>query len=581
MFAIAWVLVAVLQPWVAKGGDPVPESLMHKWLPLSLAFAALGTALVARVLAPPARSRLLRGHFVLYLVPLALMLLELFGEASVANGQRGAVYLLLAVVFVVNALAALWPAVDRLTDRAGALQLGVVALVAMLVLLPYHRAVMPTASDEPHYLVVTLSLLNERSLNVAAEYEGTRYNAFYPGRLPDIHGVRVGDAIYSIRDLGLPLLATVPYAIAGRLGVLALLSLVGAALAAQLYLLLRDLGFAPRVALLGAASTALAHPIFTYTTQIYPELLTALVFVTAVRAVRWGERATSRELAVASALVGALPWLSTRAWPTVVGLGLVVAYAALRPLWRGAPARLVAPRVAAGALPFAALVLALSFVNWRTLGLFMPSAGYFLIREQQPVLAYTPWVGAPGLLFDRVFGLVPRAPIYLLAFLGAIPLWRRAREHGAELVALALGALLSFAYIADIAYWWADGSPPSRYTLGSLPLLVAAVAGGWELALDGPRWARALAGLALAASAAVAYVYAVLPNIRYDLALDVRAGGSSGGLFTFAQRALGVDVGRVFPSLVTASGVDVALTLAWIALAAVLVWLGSRARAPR
>src|SRR5205823_108041 len=99
--------------------------------------------------------------------------------------------------------------------------------------------------------------------------------------------------------------------------------------------------------------------------------------------------------------------------------------------------------------------------------------------------------------------------------------------HGAELAALAAGSILSFVYIADIAYWWADGSPPSRYLLGSLPLVVVAVAEGWEVvlghdlpvALRAP--ARFLAWLAVAVSATVAYVYAVLPNIRYDLALDI------------------------------------------------------------
>jgi hypothetical protein len=352
--------------------------------------------------------------------------------------------------------------------------------------------------------------------------------------------------------------------------------LVGAALVAQLYLLLRDLRFAPRVALLATATTALAHPIYTYTTQIYPELLAILAFVSAVRVVRAGSGASLTQLAIASALVGSLPWLSTRAWPTVVGVGLVIAYCAVAPQRRDRALGALAARLLAGAGPFAALVLALAFVNWRTFGLFMPSAGYFLIRENQPVLTYTAWIGAPGLLFDRVFGLIPRAPVYLLAFLGATSLWRRAREHGVQVAALALGSLLSFIYIADIHYWWADGSPPSRYALGSIPLLIAAVAAGWEIALA-RTWTRIVAAFAVLASLAVAYVYAVLPNIRYDLALDIRANASSGGLFDLVATATGLEVGGLFPSLVRADPVSIALTLAWSALALTLVWAGRRA----
>jgi hypothetical protein len=578
LMAIAWLVAAVLQPWIATGSDPVHESLLRKWLPLSLGVASVGTALVARVLAPDQRRAVLIRHHFFYLVPLALMLVVAFGGPGVLNGQLGAIYLLIAVGFAVHALAALWSALDRLGDLAVALHLGAIVLVAAVVLLPYHRAVMPTASDEPHYLIVAQSLLYDRDLDVRNDYEGDRYSAFYPTRLPDMHAVEVGRAAYSIRDLGLPILSVIPFALAGRIGVLALMCAVGAALAAQLYLLLRDLGFAPRVGLIATATTALVHPILTYTTQIYPELLTGLVFVSAVRVVRRGARATIRDLAIASVLVGLLPWLSTRAWPTVVGVGIVVAYCALRPWWRDGSIAGRTSRIAAGALPFAALVLALAYVNWRTLGVFLPSAGYFLIREQQPVLTYTAWIGAPGLLFDRAFGLVPRAPVYLLAFLGALRLWRRSRaDRRPQLLALAAGSLLSFLYIADIAYWWADGSPPSRYMLGSIPLLVAAVAAGWEIVLAAPIAARTIAWLAVGASAAVAYVYAVLPNIRYDLALDVRATGSSGALFSFLERASGLDAGKLFPSMVRTDLLTLVLVIAWVGVAGTLVWAGRRA----
>jgi len=272
-------------------------------------------------------------------------------------------------------------------------------LAVGLVVLPYDRTVVPTASDEPHYLIVAQSLVLDHDLDLANDYAGTRYLEFYPEKLPDIHGIVVGNAIYSIRDLGLPLLAVVPFAIAGRTGVMAMLCLAGALLAIQLYLMLRDLRFDRRVAFLAVAVTALVHPILTYTTQIYPDLIAALVFVSAARLMRRGMLASMRDLALASALTGTLPWLSTRAWFIAVGIGLVIAYCAL---W---PRRDLLRRIAAGALPFAALVLALAYLNWREFGLFIPSAGYFLLREQQPVLVYTPWIGGIGLIFTA-----PRSP---------------------------------------------------------------------------------------------------------------------------------------------------------------------------
>ncbi|MEK7861149.1 MAG: hypothetical protein AAB284_07330, partial [Chloroflexota bacterium] len=221
--------------------------------------------------------------------------------------------------------------------------------------------------------------------------------------------------------------------------------------------------------------------------------------------------------------------------------------------------------------------LVLAYVNWRMFGLFLPSAGYFIIREQQQVLAYTPHVGALGLLFDRVFGLIPRAPVYLLAFLGAFSLIRRARVHGPELSALFAGWVVSFVYIANIAYWWADGSPPSRYLLATIPFLVLGVAGGWEVIERAGRYRPVLsagAWVLVAASALVTYVYAALPNLRYDLALDIRETGSPGALFSFIGQFVSLNPALVFPSLVGPGTFSVALAMAWLAFAVALVLAG-------
>src|SRR5256885_5601905 len=139
----------------------------------------------------------------------------------------------------------------------------------------------PTASDEPHYMIIVQSIVFDHDLDLANDYAGQRYYEFYPEPLPDVHGIHVGNAIYSLRDMGLPVLAVIPYALAGRTGVLVLICVFGAVLAAQLYLLLRDLAFDRRIAFLAVAATVFVHPFLTYTTQIYPDLIAAVMFVTA------------------------------------------------------------------------------------------------------------------------------------------------------------------------------------------------------------------------------------------------------------------------------------------------------------
>ncbi|HZP95105.1 MAG TPA: hypothetical protein VFC31_02040 [Candidatus Limnocylindria bacterium] len=571
--ALALTLVAVFQPWVGAGGE-VPASIARKYLPFALVIAAIGTALVARALAAERRDAFLARHHALYAV-VPLLLFVQSRDLEPRPAILGAIYLAALGAWTVHALEGLWHVVANLEDRRVAWLLAAVLLVPFLALLPYHRAVMPTASDEPHYLVIVQSLLAGHGLDLRAAYDSQIYRAYYPDVLPDRHIIDVGASQFPIRDLGLPLLATLPFAIAGRTGVLVLLCFVGAALVAQLYLACRDLRVAHRAALLGVAGAALAHPLLTYTTQIYPELPVALAFLVAARLLRAGRATSLGRLALASACVGALPWLSTRAWLIAVGVGLVVAYCALRPA-RPATPSLLARRAVAGAGPFVALVLLLSFVDWRMFGVFVPNAGYYLIRDQQQVLAFTPQIGALGLLFDRVFGLIPRTPLYLVAALGLVPLLRRAR--GAELAALGLGWLAYFAYVSDIAYWWADGSPPSRYLLGGLPFLVVLLAAGVErIGGLGPARpvAEGVAWVLAAYSLFVAYVYAVLPNIRYDLALDIRSSGSEGALFAFLARVVRPDPAILFPSLVHARASDLVLGLVWLALTAAVAVLGA------
>jgi hypothetical protein len=188
------------------------------------------------------------------------------------------------------------------------------------------------------------------------------------------------------------------------------------------------------------------------------------------------------------------------------------------------------------------------------------------------VLTFAPHIGALGLLFDRVFGLVPRAPIYLLAAFGVVPLLRRPLRW--TLVALLLGWAAYFAFIADIAYWWADGSPPSRYLLAGTPFLVVTLAAALERA-RGAVWSAAISLLA-AASLFIGYVYAVLPDIRYDLALEIRASGSEGGLFTFLGRIVRPDPAAPWPSLVRAASLDLVVAAAWVVVVVVLLVRSAR-----
>jgi len=71
-------------------------------------------------------------------------------------------------------------------------------------------------------------------------------------------------------------------------------------------------------------------------------------------------------------------------------------------------------------------------------------------------------------------------------------------------------------------------------------------------------------------------VYAVLPNTRYDLALEIKASGGEGALFEFLGRVLRPDPAILFPSLVRASALDLVIGAVWLAVVVALVVTGAR-----
>jgi hypothetical protein len=535
-------------------------------MPFGLALATLLTLALSRRCAPRYRQ-----HALLFLtVPPAF---ALTGWSTEPQSLVGVPVVALAAGIALQGMLALFATVDLRKDQGIGLLLGLTVLAASLALMPWVRTVQPTQSDEPHYLVTMQSLVEDRDFDLRNQYDKADYADYYPNPLEARHVIDVGTTEMPIHDLGLPIIGAIPFALGRRTGVLILMCIVAALFAWRGYAFLRRLAFRPRTALLAAGAVSLVHPLFTYSTQIFPDSIGALIAL--VVADQLARPITAARLAFASALLGVLPWLSARHWFIAIGMGLVVAGLAFLPLFRGRP-RAAVPLVLAAALPFAAIVGAYAALDATLYGVPVPNAGYFVIRDQQQVLAFTPWIGAAGLLLDRTFGLLSHAPVYLLAFLGLGPLWRRWRvTRSPAILALFLGWLLYFVYVADIVYWWADGAPPSRYLLASIAFLLVAAASGIDLLRT--RVALALAWAALACSAGVTLLYAVAPNIRYDLAVDMRLTGGPGFLWVTVTRVLRADPGLVFPSMVRAALLDYALAVAWMLALLGFAYVGFRA----
>jgi hypothetical protein len=281
-------------------------------------------------------------------------------------------------------------------------------------------------------------------------------------------------------------------------------------------------------AVLAWVAVAFTPPMLLYAPLIYPEVAGALcsatlghVVVSAWRTRRltWG---TSLE---AAAALSALPWLHLRYLPIILAfaLALVVAW------WRAGRAR-PAGALLAGA-PAAAWA-ALLALNWRLFG------GVPAVDEYGTVGLAQALTGAPGLLFDRQFGLLPYAPGYVLALAG-IALLPRAVGRGPA-IALLLPAAAYVAFIACFSYWYGAFSPPARMLVPIVPLLAAPLAAGLAAA---PVW-RWLWGALLAMTWGVAHLLLIVPRLRYNL-----PDGHS-ALLVYLSEVWGHDVTGWLPSFI-------------------------------
>jgi hypothetical protein len=189
------------------------------------------------------------------------------------------------------------------------------------------------------------------------------------------------------------------------------------------------------------------------------------------------------------------------------------------------------------------------------------------VGERRPLLALA------GLALDRSFGLLPHAPVFVLAVAGLAALAARARESRAALGVLAL-ALATLAPVFAWRMWWGGQCPPGRFLVPVVPALAVAAslvapgagrgAGLWRW-----RWTAVAMGLALAAFMAADPGRLLMLN-RGDRPTRVWAALSSGA-----------DLNRYLPSLVSPDAADLRVVAVWLLALAAVFTLHTLARTRR
>jgi hypothetical protein len=350
----------------------------------------------------------------------------------------------------------------------------IVALLGGTVAARLARTTLFPAGDEPHYLVIAQSLWRDGDLKIENNHQRGDYREYYPRDLEPHYLTRGSDGeIYSVHPVGLPVLLAPVYAAGGYEAVVALLILMAAAAAALAWRWTAAVLASPAAATFAVVAITASAPFLLNTFTVYPEIAAALAVMVALTA--------KRPWAIGLAC-GVLPWLSTKYAPMSAALLLTA-------LVRGSGTMSLksvtdaAIRMGAGlSIPYLTL-LALWFTFFYAYwGSPLPQAPYGALTQT------TPWnlvFGAPGLLFDQEYGLLPYAPVYILAATGLWAMWRSGGETRtwAIVVTVVFAALLGT--VGAFRIWWGGAAAPARPLASGLLVLALPMAAAYREAPAG------------------------------------------------------------------------------------------------
>jgi hypothetical protein len=364
--------------------------------------------------------------------------------------------------------------------RAGLLALAIFGTAAWQV------APSVPGGDEPHYLVITQSLLLDGDLRIENNHRRGDYQAYYPGSLrPDFLRRGGNGEIYSIHAPGLSVLVAPAFFVGGYPAVVAFLVVI-AALGSALtwhvtWLATRE----PRASWFGWAAVTLSATAIFHAFTVYPDGVGGVIVLTGIWALLRAELERTngvsrlRPWLLHGAALALLPWLHTRFALLAGSLGALTLL------------RLARTREPAGKAVAFLAVPAVSALAW--VGYFIaiygtpdPSAPYGGAREFS--LAYIPG-GLAGLLFDQRFGLIANAPALSCALAGVAVMAASRRPMpaamaapgpsqrlGLELLFLVVPYLLT---VTNFAMWWGGWSAPARFAAPVLPVLAIPCAVAW------------------------------------------------------------------------------------------------------
>jgi hypothetical protein len=342
------------------------------------------------------------------------------------------------------------------------------------------------AGDEPHYLIITQSLLQDGDFDLSNNYADKDYRKTMLAQVNiKPHTAPGTKRKYSFHSPGTSFLLIPFYAVGSlsggkflvffiRLG----MSIFGALLGVQLFLYLLQEWKNETIALGVWFIYSFSSPVFFYSLHIYPEIIIALISLSVFRLLRFSPTFSRPTLLVLGLLLSCMVWFHA------IKYLLILIPLFIYSIWTLLKNHSIGWRITYFlAFPFLLTLLyflfqyslygslSLSSVSWRGAMTSQESLSYIkFILEDIPYRIR--WETLAGYFLDQKDGLLLYAPVYFFCFLGGVEMLRRNFRYFLLILFLGGPYILNSAFLTQRA-----GYAPQARPLVSISWILAILIG--------------------------------------------------------------------------------------------------------
>ena len=413
------------------------------------------------------------------------------------------------------------------------------------------------AGDETGYLLLANSLGFHGSTNLETTVQNEEYKRFYWGRWS-------GDLAMSIDRIQsrlYPLAAAPFFRLMSRPGLLFFQAALLAFLALLVFVWLEGAGIRAGPAAVSVGLCLFSAPVLMLSQMAYPDTLGMVAMALGLNWIRSLKKRPLAVMAALSAVALFLLLLKVRLFP--LGAGLLLAGAVQLAAMRWGTAK-VLPALLGLAAAALALAVFLPAEYWpASLWQHRHLVELWLVRE--PGWATGLGVFFKGVLLDQTFGILPVAPVFLLAIAG---LGLGVRLFPARAAQVLIPAAIYIGLLAVLRWfqWYGGFASPGRYLAMCLPFAALFMAPVVQ-AFSRPGW-RMLVAVPALLSLGYSWLLCLLPALRFS-----RVQGTN-PVVAKLESLLGLDLFHLLPSTLgysplfnwwLAAALISALALGWLA----------------